>query len=94
MKEKKRKTEHIEKYIAEQIKIRGIKSLSEILKEAKEMYEKSLHGVVKDVEQSWKPFKGNILEKIILDAISDEVKKLGLNVILGKEKGQSEKIHG
>jgi type II restriction enzyme len=84
MKEKKRKTEHIEKYIAEQIKIRGIKFLSEILKEAKEMYEKSLHGVVKDVEQSWKPFKGNILEKIILDAISDEVKKLGLNVILGK----------
>jgi hypothetical protein len=35
-------TEPVKRYIIEQIKNRGIKYLSEILKEAKEMYEESL----------------------------------------------------
>jgi type II restriction enzyme len=84
MKERRKKIEHIGKYITEQIKVRGIASLSEILREAKSMYEESLRGIVKDIEQSWKPFKGNILEKVILELISEEVKKLNLNVMFGK----------
>ncbi len=81
---KKSDIEPVRKYIMEQIKSRGIKYLSEILKEAKEIYARNIQRIGKDVEQSWKPFKGNLLERIILDAIVDEVHKLGLEVILGK----------
>jgi type II restriction enzyme len=77
-------TEPVKRYIIEQIKNRGIKYLSEILKEAKGMYEESLRESGKDIEQSWKSFKGNLLEEIILDAIKYEINKLGLRVIRGK----------
>jgi len=77
--------ESIRQYIREQVKIRGIEHLSDILKEAKDSYSEEIQKYGKDVEQSWKPFKGNLLEEIILEAILDEVDKLGLKVIRGKD---------
>ncbi len=76
--------ESVERYIREQIKIRGIKHLSDILNEAKNIYREEIQKQGKDVEQSWKPFKGNLLEKIILEAISDKVRESGLEIIRGK----------
>jgi len=38
-----------------------------------------------DPEQSWKGFKGNALESLVLHIINDEIDKLGLKIVKGKK---------
>jgi type II restriction enzyme len=57
------------------------KHTSEILKEAKEIHKKEFKGG--DFEQSWKPVKGNALEKLLLLMICDAVESLGLKIVKG-----------
>jgi len=83
MKGKKEAQEKVKKFIKERLKKEGIKNLSRILNEAKEEYFKSVKPYVKDIEQSWKPFKGKIVEDIILETIEENIKRNGLNVIKG-----------
>ena len=57
--------------------------ISNILIEAKEQHKKDFHGM--DHEQSWKGFKGNALEDLILYIINDEITTLGLEIVKGKK---------
>lgn len=57
--------------------------ISSVLKEAKKQHEKEFTGV--DHEQSWKGFKGNALEGLILHIINDEITSLGLKIVKGKK---------
>ena len=57
--------------------------ISNILKEAKEQHEQEFEGI--DHEQSWKGFKGNALESLILYIINDEITNIGLKIVKGKK---------
>lgn len=55
--------------------------ISELLREAKEQHKKDFTG--KDHEQSWKSFKGNNLERLVTYIITDEIHRLGLEIVSG-----------
>lgn len=57
--------------------------ISQVLLEAKELHKRDFQGV--DHEQSWKGFKGNALEGLLLYLISDEVERMGLRIVKGKK---------
>ena len=57
--------------------------ISNVLMEAKEQHKKDFQGV--DHEQSWKGFKGNALEGLILYIINDEITIMGLKIVKGKK---------
>ena len=57
--------------------------ISNVLREAKEQHEQEFEGV--DHEQSWKGFKGNALEGLILYIIDDEITSMGLKIVKGKK---------
>ncbi len=59
------------------------KYISNVLMEAKEQHKKDFQGV--DHEQSWKGFKGNALEGLILYIINDEITIMGLKIVKGKK---------
>ncbi|MEA3442996.1 MAG: BsaWI family type II restriction enzyme [Chloroflexota bacterium] len=62
------------------------KHVSELLKEAKEIHKKDwLRKPTpnNDHEQSWKGFKGNNLEKLIIHIIQGEIEGLGLKIVRG-----------
>jgi len=59
------------------------KYISNVLMEAKEQHKKDFQGV--DHEQSWKGFKGNALEGLILYIINDEITSMGLKIVKGKK---------
>jgi len=67
--------------------VNAYKHVSELLAEAKELHrtnfaeDPSPQG---DFEQSWKPVKGNILEKLITHILEDEVAGLGLKIVRGR----------
>lgn len=64
------------------------KHVSAILKEAKEMhYQDFLKNPTpkNDHEQSWKGFKGNVLEKLIYHILEEEVVLLKLKMVSGKK---------
>lgn len=76
-----------EKY-KQEYKSEAHKHISELFNEAKGIYKKDwLKSPTpgKDFEQSWKPFKGHNLEKLILYIIQDEIEKLGLKVVSGSK---------
>jgi type II restriction enzyme len=68
------------------------KHVSELLAEAKELHRRnfaenpSRQG---DFEQSWKPVKGNILERLITHILEDEVAGLGLKIVRGRTLDRS-----
>ena len=73
------------------------KHISELFKEAKEIHKKDFlkHPTPQgDYEQSWKPFKGHNLEKLIVYIIRDEIESLGLKLVDGNklEKTKSENL--
>ena len=57
--------------------------ISNVLKEAKKQHEQEFQGV--DHEQSWKGFKGNALEGLVLYIMNDEIEKMGLKIVKGKK---------
>ena len=59
------------------------KYISNVLMEAKEQHKKDFQGM--DHEQSWKGFKGNALEGLILYIINDEITSMGLKIVKGKK---------
>ncbi len=74
----------------------SFKYISSIFIEAKEIHRKDFlkgktakkaiaEGRQPDHEQSWKPFKGNALEKLIAYILKDEIESLGLKIISGKK---------
>jgi len=76
---------------------KAYKHISELFEEAKGIYEKDWQKTPtpgEDFGQSWKPFKGHNLEKLILYIIQDEVEALGLKVESGSkfEKTKSENL--
>lgn len=78
--------------IKEEVKEKGIKNLSHILEKAKQKYLKEIIKFgIKDPEQSWKPFKGKILEEIILDCLINEIENSGFRAVKGAifEKDES-----
>ena len=63
------------------------KHISKVLEEAKERHERDWkRNPTKggDLGQSWKPIKGNGLERLIEDMISEKVEPLGFKVLNGK----------
>jgi len=89
---KKEAQEKVRRFIKERLNQENIENLSEILKEAREMYFQLVSPYVKDVEQSWKPFKGSIIEDIILEVIEKSIKKLGLDIIKGSKLERSKNL--
>ncbi len=62
--------------------------ISELLKEAKVIHHRDWmenQTPKKDHEQSWKPFKGKCLERLIEHIIKDEVEALGLKIVNGNK---------
>ena len=73
------------------------KHVSELLAEAKELHRKNFvenPSPQGDFEQSWKPVKGNILEKLITHILEDEVVSLGLRIVRGRtlDKSKSQNL--
>ena len=73
------------------------KHVSELLAEAKELHRKNFvenPSPQGDFEQSWKPVKGNMLEKLITHILEDEVANLGLKIVRGKtlDKSKSQNL--
>lgn len=81
---KKKFVAEIKEYVKERIRREGLESVSEILEDARERYLKGISCFVKDPQQSWKPFKGHLLEEIIMDAVLTQLNCTGLRVINGK----------
>ena len=85
------KFEDLLKMYEEKIKKHGVdtyKHISELLKEAKVLHKKDWQKnptKKNDYEQSWKGFKGNALEKLILHIVEEEVNSLGLKIVSGKK---------
>ena len=76
----------IKSYIKERVAKEGISNLSSILQDAHEEYVEGIRPFVdKDPEQSWKPFNGHMLEKLILDSIENTLQTMGLKVISGTD---------
>lgn len=74
-----------EKY-KQKYKSEAYKHISELFDEAKRVHERDWLKAPtpgKDHGQSWKPFKGHNLEKLILYIIQSEIKALGLKVVRG-----------
>lgn len=62
--------------------------ISDLLREAKVTHKKDWvknPTPNRDHEQSWKGFKGNALENLILYILTDAVEKLGLKIVKGKK---------
>lgn len=72
----------------EERSIRGVEAyryVSKILKEAKELHRQYFLTTSKiDPEQSWRAFKGNNLERLLIHILDEEVRALGLKMISGK----------
>ncbi|MFN7065377.1 MAG: BsaWI family type II restriction enzyme [Aquificaceae bacterium] len=72
--------------IIDRIKKEGIHGLSKVLEEEKETYMQGVRSYgIKDSEQSWKPFKGKLLEEIIIESLAYEIEKLGLKIVKGSD---------
>ena len=72
--------------------LNAYKHVSELLAEAKELHRRNFAenpSPQGDFEQSWKPVKGNILEKLITHILEDEVAGLGLRIVRGKKLDRS-----
>ncbi|MEJ7554630.1 MAG: BsaWI family type II restriction enzyme [Aquificaceae bacterium] len=70
----------------EDVKLKGIENLSNILETIRQEFSGEITKFgIKDAEQSWKAFKGRLLEELIVEVISSEVKKHGLNIISGSK---------
>ena len=77
--------------------LNAYKHVSELLAEAKELHRRNFvenPSPQGDFEQSWKPVKGNMLEKLITHILEDEVAGLGLRIVRGKtlDKGKSQNL--
>jgi type II restriction enzyme len=77
--------------------LNAYKHVSELLAEAKELHRKNFvenPSPQRDFEQSWKPVKGNILEKLITHILEDEVASLGLKIVRGRtlDKSKSQNL--
>jgi type II restriction enzyme len=77
--------------------LNAYKHVSELLAEAKEIHRSNFvenPSPQGDFEQSWKPVKGNMLEKLITHILEDEVAGLGLMIVRGKklDKSKSENL--
>jgi type II restriction enzyme len=83
--------EKIKNKVKNLVKERGIKNISDILDEIRKEYLEGIENFVSDPEQSWKAFKGKLLEEIIMNEIYDEVEKNGLKVIKGSELEKEDK---
>lgn len=81
---KKEFLENLKREIKDEISKRGIGYISEILEKHRTRYLREIRQFnIKDPEQSWKPFKGKILEEIIMDYIKHRVKENGLEIVKG-----------
>jgi type II restriction enzyme len=73
--------------------IRGVEAyryVSKILKEAEELHRQYFLTTGKiDHEQSWRAFKGNNLERLLIHTLDEEVRVLGLKMIDGKHSLQT-----
>jgi len=72
--------------------LNAYKHVSELLAEAKELQRKNFvenPSPQGDFEQSWKPVKGNLLEKLITHILEDEVVSLGLRIVRGRKLDKS-----
>jgi len=77
--------------------IEAYKHISELLSEAREIHREDFRKhptPAGDFEQSWKPFKGDKLEKLITYIIEDQIESLGLKLVSGKklERTKSENL--
>jgi len=72
------------------------KHISELLTEAKELHKKGWGKSPTpkgDYEQSWKPFKGKSLEKLVIHIIKEQVEGLGLKIVDGNKLEKTMSIH-
>jgi type II restriction enzyme len=92
MKGKEEVKRYIKDLVAKKVREMGISSLSLILQEVKREYETAIKDYVRDVEQSWKAFKDNLLEEVILDVLKELVEQLGLKIAKGSDIEKREEL--
>lgn len=84
MKDKKTVQQEVRELVKNRISSEGVNNLTNILKEARTIYLKKMANLVKDPEQSWKPFKGALLEDIIYDSIDYLIRMYDLKLRIVK----------
>jgi hypothetical protein len=77
MKGKEEVKRYIKELVAKKVREMGISSLPLILQEVKREYETVMKEYVRDVEQSWKAFKGNLLEEVIKATLRERIAQTG-----------------
>jgi type II restriction enzyme len=88
--EKRKFMNQLKEKAKNEIKDKGIQHISEILNKIREEYLSRISNFVKDPEQSWKPFKGKLVEEIIMNEIHNKVEEIGLKIIKGSELEKEE----
>ncbi|MEO0095257.1 MAG: BsaWI family type II restriction enzyme [candidate division WOR-3 bacterium] len=77
-------SKNMKQHIKDRLRREGINNFTKILMDIRQKYKENiLKFGIKDAEQSWKPFKGNMLEDVILEYIVEELRAMGLEVIKG-----------
>lgn len=86
MKDRKEYIRKIKEQLKEELKRRGVEDLSSMLENLRQRYVNEIFQFgIKDPEQSWKAFKGNLLEELILEILHDEIESLGFRVLKGRD---------
>jgi len=85
MKDKKNELQKLKEQFLKRLAEEGFHKLSQILSELKPEYKELASKYVKDTEQSWKPFKGKLLEEAVIKMIETEAKSLNLEVVRGSK---------
>lgn len=92
MKGKEEVKRYIKDLVAKKVRKMDLSSLSLILHKVKRDYEITMKEYVRDVEQSWKAFKGNLLEEVILDVLKELVEQVGLKIAKGSDIEKREEL--
>ncbi len=84
--------EELKHRIKQIVKQDGISNISRTLQRFKDAYTKGIIAFgIRDPEQSWKSFKGHLLEDLIMEEIKLAVESTELKLIKGSELGHHEK---
>ena len=92
MKDKRSYTNSLKQEIKQRLKEEGIEQFTKIMQDVRDKYIKEITQFgVRDPEQSWKPFKGKLLEEILMEYLKEEIEKLGIGIVKGVELEKADK---
>lgn len=86
MKGKREYFESLKQEVKLKLESEGIENFSKIMQNIRQKYAEDIKKFgIKDPEQSWKPFKGKLLEDVLLDYLKRKLQEFGFGVIKGSD---------